>query len=98
MEWQFFLAGVVFVGFIFWYFIRWYFSRTKCKQCKKRGYIRCKGSQELDRWRGTKKVSETTASGKTKTRHVQCTWVERRYYYICNNCGNEYTTRVEEER
>lgn len=70
----------------------------KCENCQERGHIECTGSKELDRWQGTKKVEETLASGKTKIKHIRCTFVERRYYYKCTNCGNVYTRRVKEER
>lgn len=94
MEW----INWVVIGFII-IIVIWLFIRPKkCDNCGERGHIRCTGYKELDRWQGTKKVSETTASGKTKTRYVRCTYVERRYYYVCDNCGNEYTKRVEEER
>ena len=68
-----------------------YFSEKKCPNCGKRGHIKSNGYKQLDRWRGTKEVTETLASGKTKRRHIQTTYTKRLYFYICENCQHEFS-------
>ncbi|MBQ1837271.1 MAG: hypothetical protein II131_01805, partial [Neisseriaceae bacterium] len=43
-----------------------YSPPKKCPNCEKRCHIKSNGYKQLDRWRGTKEVTETLASGKTK--------------------------------
>ncbi len=72
------------------------FIRNRCPHCKSTKYQRV-GMEEIDRWRGTKQVTERTAHGKTKTRHVQATYVLMHFAYQCQACQGEWEKERQEE-
>lgn len=73
------------------------FLRRRCPECNSTSY-HLMDDEELDRWLGTKKVSERTASGKTKTRHVQTTYVKMKREYLCNDCHHKWVEIDKEEK
>jgi hypothetical protein len=68
--------------------------RNRCPSCRSTSYTT--QSEELDRWRGTKKVYEKHSRG-TNTRHVQTTYVQQAYHFTCNACSEEWTRTRREE-
>ena len=52
---------------------------------------------EVDRWRGTKKVTETHSRG-SRTRHVSTTFVKNVYSYRCRSCQTEWAIEKKEEK
>ena len=73
------------------------FIRNRCPHCKSTKYRRV-SAEEVDRWRGTKRVTERMASGRDKTRNVQTTFVMMRFAYQCNACQGEWEKEREEEK
>jgi len=71
------------------------FVRNRCPSCSSTSYSRI-DETELDRWRGTKQVSERNSRG-TNTRHVQSTFVQLQFTYRCNHCQNEWVKVRKEE-
>ena len=71
------------------------FIRNRCPDCKSSSYATI-SKEELDRWRGTKQVSEKHSRG-TNTRHVQTTYVMMHYAFRCKACQNEWTKDRQEE-
>ena len=51
---------------------------------------------EVDRWRGTKQVSERNSRG-TNTRHVSTTYVKNEYEYQCRDCSKNWLAVRKEE-
>lgn len=86
------LIGATILYGVIWYF----FIIVRCPNCKSTD-IHHDGHKEIDRFLSTKEVTEKLASGKTKTRHVQCTYVKNEYYYTCNACGYKFTEVKKEE-
>lgn len=54
--------------------------------------------EEIDRWKGTKTVHEKLASGKTKTKTVQTTYVNIKRTYKCDECNHAWYTESKEEK
>lgn len=73
------------------------FIRRRCPGCKSTKYI-LENKTELDRFRQAKEVSERTASGKTKTTHVQVTYAINQYDYKCDVCGTLWSEKRKEEK
>jgi hypothetical protein len=71
------------------------FLRLRCPSCKSTG-VETLAIAELDRWRGTKKVSERNSRG-TNTRHVSTTYVKNEYHYRCGDCQEEWLRERKEE-
>ena len=69
--------------------------RNRCTSCRSTS-VSLEGETELDRWRGTKQVSEKNSRG-TNTRHVQTTYVKLRFDYCCNQCEHEWSKTRKEE-
>lgn len=69
---------------------------THCPKCDSEE-IEELGSEEIDRYLTSKRVTERLASGKTKTRYVNCTKVTIRDHYHCKDCGHKFNkTRTKE--
>lgn len=93
------LAAIIFVAYKVF--------DTRCPNCNKflsRTHI---GSEEIDRWTGTKKVEveiktrdpkfNTERKTGSRTEYVPCTFVKIAHYYSCNHCGHEwYRTKKKE--
>lgn len=78
--------------------IGWHmFVRNRCPHCKSTKFRRV-AAEEVDRWRGTKQVTERLASGKNKTRNVQTTFVTMRFTYQCQACQADWEKEREEEK
>lgn len=73
------------------------FIRRRCPGCKSTKY-NLENKTELDRFRQAKEVSERTASGKTKTTHVQVTYAINQYDYKCDVCGTLWSEKRKEEK
>jgi Zn-finger nucleic acid-binding protein len=54
--------------------------------------------EEIDRWIKPKQVTERTASGKTRTRYVNTTYVKEKNYYQCKDCFYKFTEIVTREK
>ncbi|AFI87501.1 hypothetical protein BBH51_03590 [Aggregatibacter actinomycetemcomitans] len=57
-----------------------YLLQDHCAKCDSSD-IECISTQEIYRWQGSKKVTENLASGKTKQKYVNLTYVTRRRIY-----------------
>ena len=71
------------------------FVRNRCPNCKSAGYDTI-SREEVDRWRGTKQVTETHSRG-TNTRHVQTTYAMMHYVFRCKACRHEWSKERKEE-
>ena len=71
------------------------FIRNRCPNCKSTSYNLI-NAEEIDRWRGTKKITETHSRG-TNTRHVQTTYVRTQFEYQCKHCQHEWIKTRQEE-
>jgi uncharacterized protein len=72
------------------------FVRNRCPECKSTKYD-VTGRQELDRWTGTKQVTEKHSRG-TNTRHVRTTYVMMQYAFRCKACQHEWVKDRKEEK
>lgn len=70
-----------------------YKKQHTCPQCNQEDTYHYKEKKIVDRYQGTKKVDEKTASGKYKTRHVKCMKVVKDKIWECSACG--YTKVVD---
>jgi uncharacterized protein len=86
------LAVVLFLVGAGWYWNR--FVRNRCPNCKSSSFDRV-SETEIDRWRGTRQVTEKHSRG-TNTRHVQDTFVKRRLDYRCSHCQQEWSKERQE--
>ena len=73
------------------------FFRRRCPECKSTKYSII-SKKELDRYRQAKEVTERTSNGRTKTRHIQVTYVINKYDFICDNCGKPWSEEIREEK
>ena len=64
------------------------FLRTRCPKCKSTTFDTAVVSESAP-FKGTKQVSEKNSRG-TNTRHVQTTYVIRRYAHRCKSCQHEW--------
>lgn len=74
-----------------------YLFQDHCPKCDSAD-IKKIGTQEVDRWQSSKKVRERLASGKTKERYVNITYVTLRRHYQCSACGYTYYKDKKEEK
>lgn len=88
-----YLTVAVAVGYIIWD----KFLTRRCSVCRSKRNI-LYNSQEIDRWLGRKTVHEKTASGKSKSKNVQTTYVKMKRSYRCNDCGHEWIEITKEEK
>jgi len=86
------LLVVLFIGFIIWNS----FIRRRCPKCRATKYTLVERI-ELDRWIGTKKVTEGHGE-RQKTKHVNVTYVENEYHFNCNICNHSWTETIKEEK
>ena len=92
MDYVYIILGIVAL-IVIWHL----FLRNRCPQCNSTN-VNLINKEELDRWLGKKQVTEKLASGKTKTRYVQVTFVKNRYTYKCEDCGHIWSETKEEEK
>ena len=71
------------------------FVRNRCPKCKSTN-IDTTDVSEVDRWRGSKKVTEQHSRG-SRTRHVSATYVKNVYSYRCRDCQTEWSAQKKEE-
>lgn len=76
-----------------WYWNK--FIRNRCPKCRSTSYDTI-SVDEIDRWRGTKKVTEQHSRG-SRTRHVSTTYAKNLYSYRCRDCQTEWTVEKKEE-
>lgn len=80
--------------------IGYFVLRTICPNCKK---VLCRtslGSEEIDRWQGTKKVEVEIKQRApndnverrvgSRTEHVPCTYIKLAHWYCCDKCGHKW--------
>lgn len=91
---QLFIAGAVLAAVLAgWVWHK--FIRNRCPKCKSTN-IDTTDVSEVDRWRGSKKVTEQHSRG-SRTRHVSATYVKNVYSYRCRDCQTEWTAQKKEE-
>ena len=89
------IAGGILVAILAaWYWNK--FIRNRCPKCKSTDFDTT-DVLEVDRWRGTKKVTETHSRG-SRTRHVSTTFVKNVYSYRCRSCQTEWAIEKREEK
>lgn len=93
--WEKWIIGVTISFFCIWFWNK--FIRRRCSKCKSTNY-EFLGEKEIDRWLGTKQVTENLASGKKETRTVQTTFVKIERFYKCKNCGYNWSEVSKEEK
>jgi len=69
----------------------------ECPGCRG-GNVLLYKSEEIDRWIKPKKVTETLASGKSKTRYIKTTYIQEKLYYQCQDCMEKFTTTRTREK
>jgi curved DNA-binding protein CbpA len=69
----------------------------KCPNCNSTR-VTLTDEKEVDRWKGTKQVTEKLASGKLKTRTVQTTFVKIQKSYRCDECVHAWDEYVKREK
>ena len=72
------------------------FIRNRCPKCKSTDFDTTDVS-EVDRWRGTKEVTERHSRG-SRTRHVSTTFIKNVYSYRCHACQTEWAIEKKEEK
>ncbi|MFB2927590.1 hypothetical protein [Aeromonas hydrophila] len=72
------------------------FVRRRCPRCQDYAYS-YEGSEEIDRWVGSKKVRERVGKDTYADRHVTTTFAKVRHEYRCSNCGHQWAELVKEE-
>jgi len=93
--WEKWVIGVTAAFFCIWFWNK--FIRRRCPQCRSTVY-NLMGENEVDRWLGTKQVTEKLASGKTETRSINTTFVKIQRLYKCNDCGHVWSEISKEEK
>ncbi len=68
-----------------------------CPQCMGKNTIVYE-TKEIDRWVKPKKVTETLASGKTKTKYVNTTYIKEALHHQCKDCLYKYKSYIEREK
>jgi hypothetical protein len=71
------------------------FMRARCPKCKSTAFDTAVVAESAP-FKGTKQVREKNSRG-TNTRHVQTTYVKRRYAYRCKICQHEWFEERREE-
>ncbi|TVZ37325.1 hypothetical protein P886_1666 [Alteromonadaceae bacterium 2753L.S.0a.02] len=72
------------------------FFRRRCPLCKQFDY-RLTGSEEVDRWVGTKRVRERLDDKRSVMRTVSTTFVKIKNAYHCEKCQHDWTELVKRE-
>jgi uncharacterized protein len=79
------------------------FIRNRCPKCKSTNF-ETTGTEEVDRWRGTKVISplvkvggHNSGSYTRKDKQVAVTYVKKAYSYRCRACQNEWVVQKKEE-
>jgi hypothetical protein len=70
--------------------------RRRCPNCGSYAYS-YEGSEEVDRWVGTKKVREKVGDNSFADRHVTTTFAKIRHDYRCSSCGHQWSEMTKEE-
>lgn len=92
-EWELWLYGIS----VAWFCLSIWnvFIRTRCPKCDSAN-VSYRGTEELDRWVGTKKVTESMGNGKTASRAVSTTFEKVREHYNCIDCGHPFAGPVKQ--
>ncbi|AMG02355.1 MULTISPECIES: hypothetical protein [Vibrio] len=94
-DWKIYGVAFVWFAFAFWNsLLRW-----KCPKCRSTRYY-LHSMEELDRWVGTKNVTEKLNNGGSTNRAVSTTFVKLRKNYCCNGqgCDHSWSSIVKEEK
>ena len=83
---------------IFWFLLAFWntFIRRRCPECRSSEYS-FNGSEEIDRWVGSKKVREKVGKDTYADRHVTTTFAKIRSDFQCLKCGNSWSEAVKQE-
>lgn len=81
----------------------WFYFSSCCPNCKKAFCCDEIDSRELDRWKGTKKIKSHTKDRNghiisSREEYVPCTYVKIETFYICENCGYEWSEITKKEK
>lgn len=88
-NWELWLYGISALVAVAWF---WHvLIRTRCPNCRSTAVV-YRGERELDRWVGTKKVTEQLSGGKSTTRSVSTTFEKVQKLYRCADCGHEWAS------
>lgn len=85
VEKWFYAATIMMFALSFWH----QFIRRRCPSCNSTEYIKL-GAEEIDRWMGIKKVTESLGNGKSRQRHINVTRIKTRSFFKCDQCENEW--------
>ncbi|MEV3818087.1 hypothetical protein RI537_18475 [Aeromonas salmonicida] len=93
-NWEMWFYAISIVWFIlaFWNV----FVRRRCPRCQDYEYS-YEGSEEIDRWVGSKKVREKVGKDTYADRHVTTTFAKIRNDYRCSSCGHPWSETTKEE-
>lgn len=94
-EWELWLYGLS----IFWFVLAFWntFFRRRCPECRSCDYS-FQGSEEIDRWVGTKQVRERVGDKSYANRNVSTTFVKIRTFFKCLQCGNSWSETMNQEK
>ncbi len=94
-EWEKWFYGLSFAWFClaFWNT----FSRRRCSNCNAVDYS-FNGSEEVDRWVGTKNVREKVGENSYTNRSVSTTFVKIKSIYECLACNHVWSETVKREK
>lgn len=93
IKWFFIISILLIVGGVVIYYImeqnRKFYT---CDECGEEDAMVRGETVEVDRYSAYKEVTETTASGKSRTRHIKVLKVKEKTYYRCKFCGASFIT------
>jgi hypothetical protein len=92
-EMAFYGAAALWFALSFWN----YFVRVRCTNCRSAKVARMR-SDEVDRWVGTKKVTENLGNGKSTQRTVSTTFVKIAHRYACLICDHRFVREEKREK
>lgn len=93
-EWELWFYGAS----VFWFLLAFWhtFIRRRCPKCRSYEYS-FNGSEEIDRWVGSKKVREKVGKDTYAERHVTTTFAKIRSDFHCLKCGKSWSETVKQE-
>ncbi|WP_407852818.1 hypothetical protein [Burkholderia gladioli] len=88
-NWELYFYGASLLLAVIWF---WNIAiRTRCPKCRSTNAAFL-GEEEIDRWVGTKKVSEKLSNGQSTKRSVSTTFERVRLLYECVDCRHGWTS------
>jgi hypothetical protein len=93
-DWEFWVYGVS----IFWFFLAvWNLGRRRCPDCKSTKH-ELVGSDEIDRWVGTKTVRVKVGDHSHANHVVSTTYVRIKNIFQCRECGHTWSEVFKREK